>query len=104
MVQIFYQNSQHKYVISPYLPCSTHVTANCKVKAVKGFKTNPEDFIPIPLLPLISKIIERIVYNQVDVLLQNNILYKYQSEFRKNYLADFWLSLLNDKILKRFNK
>ena len=31
----------------------------------KGSKTNPENFRPISLLPLISKVIERIVYDQV---------------------------------------
>ena len=71
----------------------------------KGSKTNPENFRPISLLPLISKVIERIVYDQVDnFLLQNNILYNYQSGFRKNHSTDLCLSFLNDKILKGFDK
>ena len=54
---------------------------------------------------MISKVIERIVYNAVDnFLLQNNILYNYQSGFRKNHLTDFCLSFLKDKILKGFDK
>ena len=63
--------------------------SDCKIAKLKplykkGSKTNPENFRPISLLPLISKVIERIVYNQVDnFLLQNNILYNYQSGFRK---------------------
>ena len=60
---------------------------------------------PISVLPLISKVIERIVYDQVDnFLLQNNILYNYQSGFKKNHSTDLYLSFLNDKILKRFDK
>ena len=63
--------------------------SDCKIAKLKplykkGSKTNPENFRPISLLPLISKVIERIVYDQVDnFLLQNNILYNYQSGFRK---------------------
>ena len=71
----------------------------------KGSKTNPEHSRPISLLPLISKVIERIVYDQVDnFLLQNNILYNYQSGFRKNHSTDLCLSFLNDKILKGLDK
>ena len=44
----------------------------------KGSKINPESFKPISLLQLISKVIKRIVYDQVDnISLQNNILYSY---------------------------
>ena len=71
----------------------------------KGSKTDPENFRPISLLPLISKVIERILYDQVDnSLFQNNILYDYQSGFRKNHSTDLCLFFLNDKILKSFDK
>ena len=54
---------------------------------------------------MISKVIERIVYGQVDnFLLQNIILYNYQSGFRKNHFTNLRLSFLNDKILKGFDK
>ena len=84
--------------------------SDCKIAKLKplykkGSKTNPENFRPISLLPLISRVIERIVYNQVDnFLLQNNILYNYQWGFRKNHSTDLCLSFLNDKILKGFDK
>ena len=71
----------------------------------KESKTNPENFRPISLLPLISKVIEIIVYDQVDnLLLQNNIVYNYQSGLRKNHSTDLRLSFLNNKILKGFDK
>ena len=73
----------------------------------KGSTTNPEYFRPTSFLPLISKVIERIVYDQVDNFLlqkQNNILYNYQSRFRKNHSTDLCLSFLNDKILIGFGK
>ena len=54
---------------------------------------------------MISKVIERIVYGQVDnFLIQNIILYNYQSGFRKNHFTNLCLSFLNDKILKGFDK
>ena len=79
--------------------------AKLKPLYIKESKINPKNFRPISLLPLISKVIERTVYNQVDdFLLQNNILYNYQSGFSKNHSTDFYLSFLNDKILKSFDK
>ena len=84
--------------------------SDCKITKLKplhkkGSKTSPEHFRPISLLPLTSKVIERIVYDQVDnFLLQNNVLYNYQSGLRKNHSTDLCLSFLNDKILKGFDK
>ena len=84
--------------------------SDCKIAKLKPLykkesKTNPENIRPISLLPLISKVIERIAYDQVDnFLLQNNILYNYQSGFRKNHSTDLCLSFLNNKILKGFDK
>ena len=55
-----------------------------------------------PLLPLISKIIEKIIHNQTIAFLNdNNILFRYQSGFNSTYYA---LSFLSDKILRNFDK
>ena len=48
--------------------------SDCKIAKLKplykkGSKTNPENFRPISLSPLISKVIERIVYDQVDKII-----------------------------------
>ena len=61
---------------------------DCKIAKVKPIykketKTNPKNYRPISLLPLISKIIEKIICNQTQQFLDKNILYKYQSGFRK---------------------
>ena len=67
----------------------------------KGLKTDPKNFRPISLLPLISKIIERIIHDQtMNFLSDNNVLYKYQSGFRKFHLTDTCLSYLHDKLQK----
>ena len=78
----------------------------CKVAKIKplhkkGLKTDPKNFRPISLLPLISKIIERIIHDQtMNFLSDNNVLYKYQSGFRKFHLTDTCLSYLHDKLQK----
>ena len=65
---------------------------------------DPSNYRPISLLPLISKIFEKIVHGQkIDYLAQYNILYKYQSGFSTKHSIDLCLSYLNDKILKDFD-
>ena len=49
----------------------------------KGLKTDRKNFRSISLLPLISKIIERIIHDRtMNLVSDNNVLYKYQSGFR----------------------
>ena len=81
----------------------------CKIAKVKplfkkGSKTDPSNYRPIPLLPLLSKVFERVVLDQTEEFLSlNNILYDSQSGFRKNHPTDSCLSFLNNKILKGFD-
>ena len=54
-------------------------------------------------MPLVSKVIEKIVHNETKNLLsRNKILYKYQSGFRKSFSTNSCLTLLTDKINKGF--
>ena len=77
---------------------------DCKIAKLKPLykkeaKTKPKNYRPISLLPLLSKIIERIIHNQTQEFLdKNNILYKYQSGFRKHYSTDTCLCYLTDKV------
>ena len=76
-----------------------------KLKPVykKGSLTEASNYRPISLLPLISKVIEKVIHDQTSAFLNSrNLLYNYQSGFRKNHSTDFCLSFLNDKILKVF--
>ena len=81
----------------------------CKIAKVKplfkkGSKTDPSNYRPISLLPLLPKVFERVVLNQTEEFLSlNKVLYDYQSGFRKNHSTDTCLSFLNDKILKGFD-
>ena len=83
---------------------------SCKIAKLKplfkkGSKTNPSNYRPISLLPLISKIIEKLIHEQTSSFLSNNeLFYNYQSGFRKNHSTDSCLKFLYDKILKGFDK
>ena len=66
----------------------------CKIAKVKplfkkGSKTDPSNYRPISLLPLLSKVFEKVVLDQTEEFLSlNKILYDYQSGFRKNDSTD----------------
>ena len=70
------------------------VPDSCKVAKLKplfkkGSKLEPKNFRPISLLPLISKVLEKVVHDQTQTFLtDNSILYYYQSGFRKFHSTD----------------
>ena len=69
----------------------------------KGSTTHPKNYCPISLLPLISKIIEKVIHDQTQEFLDTNkILFKFQSGFRKGYSTDSCPSYLNNKIAAGF--
>ena len=83
---------------------------DCKIAKLKPLykkeaKTKPKNYRPICLLPLISKVIEKVILNQTQNFLDTNmILYSYQSGFRKHYSTDTCLSYLTDKVQTGFEK
>ena len=83
---------------------------DCKIAKLKPLykketKTKPKNYRPIPLLPLISKVIEKVIHNQTQNFLDTNmILYSYQSGFCKQYSTDTHLSLKTDKVQTSFQK
>ena len=71
----------------------------------KASLTQPCNYRTISLLPLISKVIEKVIQDQTSTFLNpRNLLYTYQSGFRKKHSTGFCLSYLNDKILKGLDK
>ena len=71
----------------------------------KGSLTEPCNYRPISLLPLIYKVIEKVIHDQTSTFLNSkNLLHAFQSGFRKKHSTDFCLSYLNDKILKGFDR
>ena len=88
-------NLSIKYFIFPR-DCQV---AKLKPLYKKGSTTLPRNYRPVSLLHLISKIIEKVIHYQTQTLLdENNILYRFQSRFRKSFSTDSCLSYLNYKI------
>ena len=70
-------------------PCKV---AKLKPLYKKGSVTEPCNYRPISLLPLISKVIEKVIHDQTSTFLNSkNLLYTYQSGFRKKHSTDFCL-------------
>ena len=64
-----------------------------------GSKFEFTNYRPISILPSISKILERIIYNQLsEFLTANNSLYDYQFGFRKKHCTYMPVSILYDNI------
>jgi hypothetical protein len=54
-----------------------------------GTITNPSNYQPISVLSAFSKILERMIYNQLELfLVKNGILFEYQFGFRKGYSTE----------------
>jgi hypothetical protein len=49
----------------------------------KNDKTDVGNYRPVSILSVISKVLERIIYDQVKIT-DNNLLFTYQSSFRRN--------------------
>ena len=65
----------------------------------KGSRLEVGNYRPVSLLCIISKILEKAVYVQLEkYLIDNNLLYEYQSGFRKSYSTDTCLINLMDTI------
>ena len=57
------------------------------------------------MLPLFSKVLERVIHDQTNAFLKgNNLLHNYQSGFRTNHSINLCLPFLTDKILKGFDE
>ena len=65
----------------------------------KGSKLDPGNYRPISILPSISKIMEKIIFEQVEkYLTEKKLIYEYQSGFRSSHSTDTCLLYLHDRI------
>ena len=71
---------------------------SCKIAKLKPIYkksslTEASNYKPISLLPLIPKVIKKVIHNQTSAILNSrNLLYNYQSGFHKNHSTDYCLS------------
>ena len=64
-----------------------------------GSKTSIENYRPISILPALSKVFERIVYDQLSNYLEhNNLITTSQFGFRKRYNTELAVTLFTDQI------
>ena len=69
----------------------------------KGQKTNVNNYWPISLLPVLSKILEKIVHNRLySCLSQSNFFYDLQFGFRKNHSTSHAAAVMVKNITKWF--
>ena len=65
----------------------------------KNSRLDVGNYRPVSILPIISKILERAIYVQIEAYLkEKELLYEYQSGFRKSHSTDSCLTNLSDYI------
>ena len=70
-----------------------------------GDKSDSGNYRPISVLPVLSKILERLIYDRTyNYLQKNNILYNKQFGFRKNYNTSTALLQLTNDIVRAFER
>ena len=71
----------------------------------KGSRLQAGNYRPVSILPVLSKILERAVNGQLnDYLTRKNLLYEFQSGFRKGFSTDTCLVNLCDHIKTEMDK
>ena len=79
----------------------SHFPKDCKAAKLKplykkGNKTDTKTFRPNFLLPIVSKIIEKVIHNQtMTYLTENNVLYRYHSNAFDNINHDILLKKMS---------
>ena len=70
-----------------------------------GLSTNIDNYRPISVLPVVSKIFERLIHSQLaDFLEKNKLLYEYQFGFRSNRSTESAVTYLTDNIQREIDK
>ena len=84
---------------------SSFKKARVKPLYKKGSRLEVGNYRPVSILPVLSKILERAVNDQLnDYLTRKGLLYGFQSGFRKGFSTETCLVNLNDHIKKETSK
>ena len=69
-----------------------------------GKRDNMENYRPISILPAISKVPEKVIFNQLYLYLtDNNLMSKFQSGFRKDFFTETSITYFVDNIRKNMD-
>ena len=86
----FYNKQLHQNKSTP-----RHISPIPKLQLPMGFK----DYQPVSILPILSKIYERVVLQQITNIIEKKLIYHhYQSGYRKNHSTATLLAKLRDDI------
>ena len=78
---------------------SAHQLTRVKPLYKKNSNLDVGNYRPVSILSVVSKILEKAVYAQLEAyLVENNIIYDYQSGFRSSFSTDIFLIHLLDHI------
>ena len=77
------------------------ILKNAEVKPVfkKKSRTDKENYRPVSILPVISKIFERLIFKQL-IMLFERVFSEYQCGFRNGYSAQHCLLTMTEKCKK----
>ena len=85
-------------------PCELKIAKVCPLYKAKDPMIF-SNYRPISLLPIFSKIFERLMYNRLlKFLKKNNLLYKYQFGFLDNHSTYMPIMIMHDNITKALDK
>ena len=69
-----------------------------------GEKSDKNNYRPISVLPILSKVFEHHIYNSIYSFLEdNNILYQFQSGFRRHHSAETALINMYDRLINNLD-
>lgn len=71
---------------------------------LSGAQDNPENYLPISVWPIISRILERAMYQQLrNHMKDNSLRSQFQFSFRKNWSTQLSLTYLMDNVTDEGN-
>ena len=62
------------------------------------------NYRPISVLPVLSKVVERLIHDKLYLYVSNDVMYEFQSGFRPNFSTESGLTLIHNKILSKFDQ
>ena len=88
----------NRYMTNSTVPCTLKIA-----KVLPLFKSGPRNLVdnyrPISILPVISKILERVIYDQLsDYLESNDLITTSQFGFRRRYNRELAVTIFADRI------